>query len=148
MLKKSTLWNQVFEKCTFEKDLPASLLNPYIDSCRANYETTAKQYGYDSLDKMLEASSVSKKDFETNLKIQGEMQAKNVLVGYAIAKAEGYTLSDEDFNKKAKEYATAYGYSDPSTYINAKGRHMLEEQFVLDYAVAKIIEEANIIPAQ
>ena len=148
MLKKSTLWNQVFENCTFEKDLPASLLKPYIASCRATYETMAKQYNYDSLDKMLEASSVSKEDFEASLKIEGEMQAKNVLIGYAIAKAEGYTLSEEDFNESAKKYATAYGYSDPSTYINAKGRPMLEDQFVLDYAVALIIEKADITPAK
>ena len=146
-LKKSRLWNQVFEGCTFKKDLPASLLKPYIKAVRASYEAMAKQYNYDSVDKMLEASKVSKKDFEASLKIEGEAQAKNVLIGYAIAKAEGYTLSEEDFNESAKKYATAYGYSDPSTYINAKGRQMLEDQFVLDYAVAKIIEKADITPA-
>ncbi len=146
-LKKSRLWNQVYEGCTFKKDLPDSLLKPYIDSVRATYETQAKQYNYASLDAMLEASKVSKKDFEESMKIQGEAQAINVLIGYAIAKAEGYTLSEEDFNESAKKYATAYGYSDPSTYINAKGRSLLEEQFVLDYAVAKIIEKADITPA-
>ena len=147
MLKKNRLWNQVYDECTFNKDLPSSILKPYIEACRANYETMAKQYNYDDLDALLEASNVSREDFEASLKIEGEAQAKNVLIGYAIAKAEGYTLSEEDFNKNAKKYATAYGYSDPSTYINAKGRSLLEEQFVLDYAVAKIIEKADITPA-
>ncbi len=146
-LKKSRLWNKVYEGCTFKKDLPDSLLKPYIEACRTAYEARAKQYGYNTLDELLEASKVSKKDFEASLKIEGETQAINVLIGYAIAKAEGYTLSEEDFNESAKKYATAYGYSDPSTYINAKGRSLLEEQFVLDYAVAKIIEEADITPA-
>lgn len=148
MLKKSSLWNQVYANCTFKKDLPSSLLKPYIEARRAIYVSTAKQYGYDTLDELLEASGVSQDEFEEIIKNQGTSEARNVLIGYAIAKAEGYTLSEEEFNKKAKEYASAYGYSDPSTYINAKGRSLLEEQFVLDFAVSKVIEKADITPAQ
>ena len=148
MLKKSRLWNALYETCTIKKDLPASLVKPYIEARRGNYETTAKQYGYDTLAELLDASNISQKQFEEMIENEGRMQATNVLIGYAIAKAEGYTLSEKDFNKKAKEYATAYGYSDPSTYVNAKGRQMLEDQFVLDYAVNKLIEKADITPAK
>ncbi|MBR2013022.1 MAG: trigger factor [Clostridia bacterium] len=147
-IKKTQLWNEVCESSTFKKDLPSSLLKRYVDNYRSLYETAAKQNNYASLDAMLEASKFSKKDFEAMIKEDAKITMQERLVAYAIAEAEGYTLSEEDFNESAKKYATAYGYSDPSIYINARGRDMLEDDFVLDYAKALIIEKADITPAK
>lgn len=147
-LKKTRFWNEIYENCTFKKDLPSSLLKKYVDARYASYETMAKQYNYDSLDKMLEASGITKKDFEASVKAEGEMQAQNMLIAYAIADAEGYTMTEEEFNARAKEYATAFGYSDPSTYINANDRELMEDQFMLDYILELVVEKADITPAK
>ena len=147
-LKQTNLWNEIYEASTFKKDLPKALIQRYIDVRYQSYETKAKQYNYDTLDEMLEASSVTKKDFEALVEAEGKMQAQNILMAYAIAQAEGYTLTEEEFNTRAKEYATANGYSDPSIFINANDRDLLEEQFILDFALDLIVEKADISPAK
>lgn len=147
-LKENRIWGEVLEGAKFKKDLPKDLVESFVTALTKSYEAMAKQYGYDDLNAMLKESSISEADFKASLEAESTARAKNVMVAYAIAKAEGYTLSEEDFDARAKENAKQYGYSDPTTYINANGREQLENQFILDYAVELVIEKADIAAAK
>jgi trigger factor len=143
-LQKNHLWIQVLEGVSLKKKIPSSLLKPLAKEYDAYYLSLAKQYGYDSLDELLKASQVSEKDFGERRNNYCENQAKTILVAYAIAEAEGYSVSEEALNAKAKEMAKAAGYSDPTTYLNAIGRDRLNDQLILDYAVETVLKNAKI----
>ena len=69
---------------------------------------------------------------------------KQQLAAYAIASAEGYTISDEEFDKVSKEYAAASGYSDEvESYVKAVGEDMIRDQMVMDFAINFVTENAK-----
>ncbi len=143
-LRKNILWDQVIEGSNYKKDLPSSLTKTLKAEYDSYYLAVAKQYGYDTIDELLSASGIKYDDYAEGRDLYCADQGKSLLTAYAIAEAEGYTVSEEDFQKKAKDLASAAGYSDVTTYINAIGRDRLNDQFIQEFAVDLVEKNAVI----
>lgn len=138
----NTLWNAVITNATFEEKLPKKLVNNSVQEFTDYYEAVANQNAYTSLEEFLTAQGVTVESFEQQAQSYGENIVKSQLTAYAIAKAEGYAVTDEIFDATATEYAAKYGYSVVEDYIQAVGEDAVADQAILDFAVDLVIETA------
>ena len=143
-LRKNNLWDQVIAGSTFKKEVPSSLAKMLKGEYDSYYLAVAKQYGYDSIDELLSASGIEYADYSEGRDLYCTEQGQSMLIAYAIAEAEGYSVSDDVFNEKAEKMASAAGYSNVTTYINAIGRDRLYDQFIQEFAVQTVVDNAII----
>ena len=140
---KNTLWNKAIANATFKGDLPEKLVDLAKDEFVAYYESLADQYGYDDLDSLLTGSNISADQFSAQATSYAEGLVQSQLVAYAIAKAEGFTVTEDIFDATAATYATSSGYATPEKYIDAVGKDAVRDQALLDYAVDLVLENAK-----
>lgn len=143
-LHKNFLWNQVVEGTDYKKEIPSSLAKPLKGEYDSYYLSIAKQYGYDTIDELLKASNIDYENYAKGRDLYCQSQGRSLLTAYAIAEAEGYSVPDKEFNEKAAKMAAAAGYSDVTTYLSNVGRDRLYDQFILDFAVNTVLENAVI----
>lgn len=139
---KDTLWNVAISNMTIAEELPKSLVEDAVEEFTAYYEMYATQSAYDSLEEWLTANNMTMTYFDQLAENYATSVVTSQLAAYAIANAEGYTLTDELYQQKAKEYATASGYTDVSQYIAAVGEDPIKDQAIMDYAVDLVVSNA------
>lgn len=139
---QSILWNKTIENATFTGELPEKLLAQAEEEFVNYYTTVASQYSYDNLEDFLTANNITTTSFESRTAQYAESIVKSQLTAYAIAKAEGYTVTEEDYTAAVEEYAAAAGYSSADQYIEAVGEDAIRDQVVLDYAVDLVVENS------
>lgn len=139
---KNQLWSKALQNVTFAKKLPKKLVEKAGQEFINYYTTLATQYGYDDLDGFLTANKITKENFNSQAEQQGISMVQNQLAAYAIAKKEGYTVSNEDLQNSAKKYADEYGYTSAEKYIAAVGEDAVRDQAVLDYAIDTVLKNA------
>ena len=133
------LWNQVMANTTFAATLPKAILKTATEQYTEYYTSIGMQYGYTDLASFLSANGMTQADLDE----MAASMVKQQLASYAIAKAEGYTVGDEEFNATAKELATAAGYDDVNEYIKLVGENTIKDQIVMDYAVSVVVDNAK-----
>ena len=138
-----TLWGNVISNSKFGK-LPKKLVDMCVEEFTDYFEYVAKQYSYDTLDEFITAQGWTKTYFEEQAQLNGENTVKNQLAAYAIAKAEGFTVTDEVFDESVKKYASDAGYSDIDKYVDAVGEDAIKDQIILDYAMDLVIANAKV----
>lgn len=136
------LWLEVINGTTLVKDIPQKLIDDAANEIVERYKMMAMQYAYDSLDEFLSANNTTMEYFNKQAKAYGQVMATNFMVAYAIANQEGFAVSDELFDEKATEYATAEGFTDVNKYIKEEGKDAICDQIILDYAVDLVLENA------
>lgn len=139
---KSTLWNAAIGNATFAEKMPEKLLESATNEFVEYYTAVATQNGYDDLEEFVTAQGITMDSFNSQADAYGLSMVQSQLTAYAIAKAEGYTLTDEIVTETATEYAAQYGYSSADDYIEAVGKDAVRDQAVLDYAVELVVANA------
>lgn len=136
------LWNRVLESSSVKKEIPSKLTAIYEKQFDAYHKTQATQYGLKSIKEYLKANNVSEDVYNSIKKESAMAQAKEMMIAYAIAKAENYIVTDEVYNDSIEKYAAEAGYSE-SNYVSAVGENNIKNQIVLDYAVDLVLENAK-----
>lgn len=139
---KDTLWNVAISNMTIAEELPKNLVKDAVEEFTAYYEMYATQSAYDSLEEWLTANNMTMTYFDQLAESYAASVVTSQLAAYAIANAEGYTITDELYQQKAKEYATASGYTDVNQYIAAVGEDPIKDQAIMDYAVDLVVSNA------
>lgn len=139
---KDTLWNVAISNMTIAEELPKGLMEEAVKEFTAYYEMQATQGAFDNLEDWLKANNLTKEYFDQIADNYAKSVVTSQLAAYAIAKAEGYTVPQEVYQQKAKEYASASGYSNVDQYIAAVGEDTIKDQAVMDYAVDLVVSNA------
>lgn len=139
---KSTLWNAAIGNVTFAEKLPEKLLESSTNEFIEYYTAAASQNGYDDLEEFVTAQGVTMDSFNEQADAYGLSMVQSQLTAYAIAKAEGYAVTDDIITETATTYAAQYGYSTADDYIEAVGKDAVRDQAVLDYAVELVVSSA------
>ncbi|MBQ8893850.1 MAG: FKBP-type peptidyl-prolyl cis-trans isomerase [Clostridia bacterium] len=139
---KDELWTATIENATLAEKLPEKLVEGAEEEFIAYYETLALQYSYDDLSAFLAGNSINEDTFYAQAESYGRSIVESQLVAYAIAKAEGYTPTQEALDKSAEEYATTAGYTEVAKYVAAVGDDAIMDQHILDYAVDLVLASA------
>ncbi len=76
---------------------------------------------------------------------EAQKMVKEEMICYAIARAEGIVLSDEEYKERATEAAELSGYDSLEAFEAAYDIVKIKEALILDMVKEKIAESANII---
>ena len=101
----NTLWSTVFENTTFHQ-IPADQTNYYYSQLSAQYQSYASAYGL-AYEDILSIYGLT----DETLRVQAEQYAKQDLVFYALIRAEGLTVTDEEYLVGLAMYAESAGTS-------------------------------------
>ena len=134
----NTLWGTVMENTTFHK-IPDEQTAYYYDQLRAKYQSYAASYGM-TYETILSLYGLTDED----LKTQAEDYAKQDLVFYAIVKAEGLTITEEEYLTGLSIYAMGAGAA--AAELEAYyGRDYITESLLWDEMMETLYRNANII---
>lgn len=138
--KQKKAYNAVVDGCEFIKH-PKTLLEFYAEDLRVFYTNYAAAYSMD-LNTFLQASGVTMEQYESDEKKYAENMATRELVMKAIIAAEGITLSEEEFQKGAEEYAHEYGYESVQDFLAGAEEELLREDLIFQKVLDLIVAEA------
>lgn len=133
----NTLWNAVITNSTFHQ-IPAEHTEYYYGQLKAQYQSYAASYGI-SYETILSLYGMT----DEGLKSQAEDYAKQDLVFYALVKAEGIAVTDEEYTAGLTAYAESSGVTaaDMEAYY---GRDYIMESLLWDEMMEMLYRNANI----
>jgi FKBP-type peptidyl-prolyl cis-trans isomerase (trigger factor) len=131
------LWNAVITNSTFHQ-IPAEHTEYYYGQLKAQYQSYAASYGI-SYETILSLYGMT----DEGLKSQAEDYAKQDLVFYALVKAEGIAVTDEEYTAGLTAYAESSGVTaaDMEAYY---GRDYIMESLLWDEMMEMLYRNANI----
>ena len=136
---KNTLWNTIVSSASFS-GYPEGYVDAYSEDILANVSAQATVYGYD-LENFVEILfGTTMEDFNVMVTEQAENQVKSEMVRNYIAEREGITVSEEEYLAVVQQYMDAYGYTDMTTFVNAYGVDVVEQQCNSDALFNKVVQ--------
>ncbi len=140
--KISAVWYAIVNKATFT-ELPKQNVEYELKKIKDNieYNKTLFVYYYGLDEKTVE--SLFKYE-EADLLADAEKAVKEDLVLNAIVKAEGYAISEEEYQAALSEYAAANS-TDAATLEANYTKEVLTEAFLWDKVLQTLADNANII---
>ncbi len=138
-----TLWNTVVENATFAKELPEEIKDISQATYNAYYYNIAAQAGYEVLSDYLSAQGISEETYQSAVDTFTVQQTKHYLVALAVCGADGYEISEKDFNAQCASAAANTGYEDTESYLEAMGGDLpLYLQLCYQHALEVVRENA------
>lgn len=135
------LLEKIIDNSTF--DITDEEVQLYVEQMMSQYESMASSYyGVDLETYVTNALGMTMDEYEEQCEIAGTFTIQETLIKKAIAEKEGIVLSEEDYTVGAETYMNYYGYTDLTEFEEAVGKDNLEEQLLMDKAMAFIVENA------
>ncbi len=100
----SQIWSTVIENTTVKK-FPEKELREMYDDMVTSVEAYAEAYGINFADYLKAIYGMTEEEFYEYAQTEAEAYVKDEMVKYAIARAEGITLTEEEYEEGVKEYA-------------------------------------------
>lgn len=134
--KQSDVWAAITANCEI-KDYPQELVDKYSEQINTMYSSYAEQSGLEMDDFMTTYFGMSVEDYAKQ--VAGEEMIFKLIVQDAEL-----TVTDEDFQAKASELATTYGYESADALIEAYGEDELKDsilwEVMMDYLSDNAVE--------
>lgn len=139
----STAWSTVVSEATVNK-YPEPLLTKLSEEM---YTTTVNQwmnmFGLATIQELYDLG-LTEEYLRSSAKAEAEATIKEELVVYAIAQAEGFTVSKDEYNAKVKDLAAYTGYTEAEVrkYFTAQS---IETKVLYDEVTAFVAAGAKIV---
>ena len=138
-VKNQYAWTAVVNNATFVK-YPEKVVNKLAEDLYAYYEMA--YYSYIQYGLTLEMLGITE---ETCLE-SAQNTIKQELIPYSIVKANGYTVTDEQYNAKGTALATEYGITEDE-YKNTYSRQSTETKVYYEKVMADVLATATFVEA-
>ena len=115
-------------------------MEAYTEDILANVTAQAAAYGYELEDFVEVLFGSTMEDFNVMVTEQAENQVKSEMVRNYIAECEGITVSEEEYLAVVQQYMDAYGYTDMTSFVNAYGVDVVEQQCNSDALFNKVVQ--------
>ncbi len=139
----TTAFGQVSEGTTVNS-YPDTLVRVCKQQIGAYYLTMAKQYGYESMDKFIEATGSTMDQYEQQLQKEAEGVVKTQLIAEAIAAKEGITVTDDEIKKEIANAASTSQMTEEQlrkSYTQLYGSNMeIEKYYKTTLLTNKVID--------
>ena len=124
---------------------PEREMNNYVNKAIASYTYMAKNYYGVTLSEFLDGLyGITEEDFRADLEEEAKLAVEDLLLVKAIAKAEGITISDEEYEAGKLAYIADMGYADEAAFKEKYGKSFDEyygEDYLQDSLLATKVEE-------
>lgn len=138
--KEYQLIQAAIDNSTFELNEDEIAL--YEDNLKQQYELYAYYSGYDLESYVTGALRITMDEFEEQCREIAVYRIQSPLVLSAIAEAEGLEVSEEEYNTRAEEYMSYYGYTTVEELEEAYTKETVMKQILSDMALDVMIENS------
>ncbi len=140
--KQTDVWAAVQSNCKLIS-VPQDELDKYLAEYEEYYTQIATYYGYESLEVYLEESGTDYEAFIKTGKEMAEQQIYQMMIVYAIARAEGYDKLDEaEYEKRAEKYVSYYQMESYAALCEQAGIYTVKEWVISDMVLELVTEQA------
>lgn len=138
-----SLWETVVENTTVIK-YPEDEVKEKYDTFLVNVKDFAELRGLTIGQFAQYAYEMTEDELYEYAHEEAEKMVKEEMICYAIAKAEGITLSKAEYTERATEAATLSGYKSLAEFESAYDIAMIKEALILDMVKEKLADYAEI----
>lgn len=135
--KQDDVWSQVEENTTIN-DYPDDLIEKAKENVETSYGVYAEQYSMETDDFMQAYFGMTLEEYTKRVAAQ-EMICKE------IAEKEGITVTSDEINVAAAEYAVEYGFEDSDSFIEEYGEDTIEDTLLWKKVLDFLVENAVIV---
>jgi trigger factor len=123
---------------------PQTLIDYYVAAYK-NYFTQSLQSTYSvSLEDYLKAMDKTQEEFDASVKTVAENYASLELVERAIAKAEGLSITDEDYKNKIDAYVKDYSAVSEEDLLSRVPKEEIKDDMLLKAALQVAVDNAKV----
>lgn len=148
---KEQILTALAENSTVE-NYPADVIEnekQYFKNSYLEYAEVLKSYfGMDDTTALQAMGFESMEMLESKAEEFAYTTVKRLLILIEIARVENLTFSDEEYQKKALEYAVQNGYEDVASFEAEYGQDNVLEALLVDYVMDYILSQSTIIKAE
>ena len=147
--KADLLWRMVLETSTVER-YPKDSLKLYKEYMASKYESAAKNSGLE-LEVYIENNyGMTSDEFDAITDEYAKQQVKQHVIARAIAKEEGFSLSETEYKEGVEYFLALNGYSSDEEFISERGmsieeyfgKEIIEDSLLLNKAMDFVAENA------
>lgn len=143
------LLTKICENSTFADVLPQEKIEKsaaeYYDYYVNYFTTYASYFGMDYASYLNQYYGMDDAALREECTNMATTEVKYIILTCQIAKDLGYTLSDEEYAKKASELAAEYEYSSAEEFIAQYGEDYIRETFIYDYVSEYLLENNTMV---
>lgn len=139
------IWDTVMDN-TAVKKLPENEVNEMREVLMAGDKANAAKYGLE-LSTYIAAcyDNMTEDEYYENIGKEAEYRIKDEMVCYSIARAEGLTLSDEEYSRRATQYALdVYKLDSLDAFEAVYGKDRISEMLLFEITKEKVADYANV----
>lgn len=133
---QESAWREIVNGSTVRK-YPKSVMKECKDQLIQYYKSSAKNQGL-KWSAFIKNYYKTEKKYNQELEKQAKKQAKERIVIQKIAKKEGISYTEKEYNKKVKELATNYGYPSAKDFKKNNERSTIEA-YLMKQDILKIV---------
>lgn len=133
---QESAWREIVNGSTVRK-YPKSVMKECKDQLTQYYKSSAKNQGL-KWSAFIKNYYKTEKKYNQELEKQAKKQAKERIVIQKIAKKEGISYTEKEYNKKVKELATNYGYPSAKDFKKNNERSTIEA-YLMKQDILKIV---------
>lgn len=128
-----------------ETDIPEEMIENQTDVLLQRFEERLYYQGM-RMEDYLQITGMTLEKMRQDMRPQAEQSVKENLVLEAIAKQQGFTVSDEDFRRQIEKVAQEFGMEAEAVAPSLEGsRQRIEYGILLDKAVDYLREHAEVV---
>ncbi len=140
----SQIWDTVIENTTVKK-YPEKELDQIYDDMVTSVQAYATNAGVQFSSYVEAVYKMTEDEFYASLKEQAEDYVKDEMVKYAIARAEGITLTDEEYQEGAEEYATdVYSLDSVAALEAIYDKKTIRQTLMYEKVHEKVVDYADV----
>lgn len=142
---QSRAWNQFVSDAKVNK-YPEKLLTKLTEErYNSNLNMYMQIFGFTTVDELFSTGFVTEESLRAQSKSDAESIIKEELVIYAIAQAEGWKVSKDEFNAKVADMVTFYGLENAKQVRSLFSDQTIETKVLYDKAVALVASGATVV---
>lgn len=130
---RAAIWTEIEKVCKVNADtLPQEEVDFVYNENVTYYQEYAEYYGT-TLESFLKTYyGVTVEDFEKSMKENAQEYVSQMLIVYAIAKAEGIEITDEEYQAGLEEYYESAGYTSAQQMEEDLGKTSIENRLLYE----------------
>lgn len=138
------LWEQVVDNAKLKKDIPEELTKDKMDIIAENAKSYASMYGLEWDGYLAQVVGKTQEEFNAEAMEYASKAAKESLVLMELAKVENIEITQEEFDKAAKEYVDLYSYGSVEEFLSSVDINQFREYILTSKVQEFLADNANI----
>lgn len=135
------LWEQVMDNCKQKKAFPEDIVQQEIENQTIENEEWADYFG-------MNVEEFIKEYYGATVEEYAQQSLKQRCVQDLLVKAEGITVSDEDYKKEIQTFIDDYGYEDEAEVMEYYTEDEIKEDIVYNKMLKALMSYANVVEGE